>query len=53
MNTLNLHNQPVEKEHVLPNLYDFGFHILIFQGVIKLLVVGLYALQKRSLAYDG
>lgn len=28
----------------------FGFHILIFQGVIKLLVVGLYALQRRSLA---
>ena len=39
MNTLNLHNQPVEKEHVLPNLYDFGFHILMFQGVINLLVV--------------
>ena len=36
---LNLHNQPVEKEHVLPNLYDFGFHILMFQGVINLLVV--------------
>ena len=33
MNTLNLHNQPVEKEHVLPNLYDFGFHILIFRLV--------------------
>lgn len=35
MNTLNLHNQPVEKEHVLPNLYDFWVPHLNFSGCNK------------------